>query len=56
MKLLSLPVAALLAIGAAAGLFACVTQVVGGGLPSNYTGMEIVAARHWCAAMQPATL
>jgi hypothetical protein len=46
---LSLPLALALAGAGAGALYLAATQVLGAGAPANYTVVEIVAARHWCA-------
>jgi hypothetical protein len=48
-KLLSVPVVLLFVIGAVATILLCVNKVIGSNLPVNYTMMEILAARFWCA-------
>jgi hypothetical protein len=48
-KLLSVPVVLLFVIGAVATILLCVNKVIGSNLPVNYTMIEILAARFWCA-------
>ena len=47
---LSLPVALLFSAAAVIGLLLAVNKIFGSGAPLNYTLLETIAARHWCAA------